>query len=486
MMVLALDGEAWLNGMQKLEFMKTLVSDKDQKKMDKMLKQGYSPDEIVQHFLEDAEKKSGSQTLARKLEDLTRGKDLSEDEMLELMKNEMGEESRKKMEELMKQGHSKQEVIKMMMASGQLQDEETRDTAGTMQHIMTSKKKNIKMNQNDVKDMLEQRLDDEAKAKMKEMLEAGIPLKEVLDKFAAQLDPQEPELSEMEKKMKQLTEGRELSNYQIFELMKDQMDAESRKKMDEMVKNGCPLEEVIEHFMKKGKTKEQAQNDKSEVIRQLLEKQVDLTPEQKLELLRSELGSEDKTQMEKMLKQGCSIQEVIDHFVKRGQEQHTGDRTEFQTKIEELLAGKNLSDDEILALMRSQVDDETKASEAMMNPSTSTKSKPRSDTKKSSSARTKKPVVTSTSESSSEEETNISGMKLAPASKSMTKKSKPVSSSSPSETSSSDDEEEIKPSKTSKSLAKKYLKNLVRFTFIVINIATFGALSFYGYKSMSK
>ena len=361
MMVLALDGEAWLNGMQKLEFMKTLVSDKDQKKMDKMLKQGYSPDEIVQHFLEDAEKKSGSQTLARKLEDLTRGKDLSEDEMLELMKNEMGEESRKKMEELMKQGHSKQEVIKMMMASGQLQDEETRDTAGTMQHIMTSKKKNIKMNQNDVKDMLEQRLDDEAKAKMKEMLEAGIPLKEVLDKFAAQLDPQEPELSEMEKKMKQLTEGRELSNYQIFELMKDQMDAESRKKMDEMVKNGCPLEEVIEHFMKKGKTKEQAQNDKSEVIRQLLEKQVDLTPEQKLELLRSELGSEDKTQMEKMLKQGCSIQEVIDHFVRRGQEQHTGDRTEFQTKIEELLAGKNLSDDEILALMRSQVDDETKA-----------------------------------------------------------------------------------------------------------------------------
>merc|ERR1719361_951472 len=127
------------------------------------------------------------------------------------------------------------------------------------------------------------------------MLEAGIPLKEVLDKFAAQLDPQEPELSEMEKKMKQLTEGRELSNYQIFELMKDQMDAESRKKMDEMVRNGCPLEEVIEHFMKKGKTKEQAQNEKSEELRQLLEKQKDLlSPEEILELMRSELGQEDR------------------------------------------------------------------------------------------------------------------------------------------------------------------------------------------------
>jgi len=361
MMVLALDGEAWVNGMQKLEFMKTLVSEKDQKKMDKMLKQGYSPDEIVQHFMEDAEKKSGSQTLARKMEELTKGKDLTEDEILELMRNEMGEESRKKMDELMKQGHSKQEVMKLMLAGGQLQDEETRDTAGTIKHIMTSKKKNIKMNQDDLKEILDQRLDDDAKAKMKEMLAAGVPLKEVLDSFAKQCEP-EQELSEMEKKMRQLTEGQELTNYQIFELMKDQMDAESRKKMDEMVRNGCPLEEVIEHFLKKGKTKEQAQNEKSEELRKLLEKETDLSPDQILELMRSQLGAEDKAQLERMLKNGCSVQEVIDHFVKRGQEpRETEDKTEFQTKIEELLGGKNLSDDEILALIRSQVDDETKA-----------------------------------------------------------------------------------------------------------------------------
>merc|ERR1712098_974328 len=181
MMILALDGEAWVNGMQRLEFMKTLVSEKDQKKMDKMLKQGYSPDEIVQHFMGDAEKKSGTQSLAKKIEELTKGKDLTEDEILEIMKNEMGDESRKKMEELIKQGHSKQEVMKMMMASGKLQEEETRDTAETMKHIMTSKKKNIKMSQDDIKDMLEERLDDASKAKMKEMLEKGVPLKEVLE-----------------------------------------------------------------------------------------------------------------------------------------------------------------------------------------------------------------------------------------------------------------------------------------------------------------
>merc|ERR1711874_223720 len=185
MMILALDGDAWMNGMQKYELMKSLVSEKDQKKMEKMLKQGYTHDEIVEHFMDDAQKKSGTDSLAKKMEKLLEGKeDLGDDEILELMKNEMGTESQKKMEELLKQGHSKKEV----------------------------------------KEMLDERLDDESKAKMQEMLKAGVPLKEVLDHFAKQCDPPEEQLTEMEKKMQKMTQGQELSNYQIYELMKEQMD----------------------------------------------------------------------------------------------------------------------------------------------------------------------------------------------------------------------------------------------------------------------
>merc|ERR1712179_282296 len=352
----------WMNGMQKYELMKSLVSEKEQKKMEKMLKQGYTHEEIVEHFMDDAQKKSGTETLAKKMEKLLEGKeDLSDDEVLELMKNELGAESQKKMEELLKQGHSKKDVVKMMMQVGKSQEEETRDTAETMKHIMTSKKKNIKMSQEELKQMLDERLDDESKAKMQEMLKSGVPLKDVLDHFAKQCDPPEEKLTEMEKKMQLMTEGRDLSNYQIYELMKEQMDAESRKKMEEMVKSGCPLEEVIEHFMKKGKTKEQAQNEKSEELRQKLEGQKDMSPSEILETLRSELGSEDKAQLEKMLKSGCSMQEVIEHFLNRGNESDSEEKTEFQTRMEEMMEGKNLNEDEILALMRSQVDDETKA-----------------------------------------------------------------------------------------------------------------------------
>merc|ERR1712106_572096 len=312
--------------MQKFELMKGLVSEKDQKKMEKMLAQGYSPDEV-----------------------------------LELMKNELGAESKKKMEELIKQGHSPKDVMKMMMQTGKTQEEEARDTAETMKHIMTSKKKNIKMSQKELKEMLDERLDDESKAKMQEMLKKGVPLKDVLKHFAKQCDPPEEQLTEMEKKMQRMTEGKELSNYQIYELMKEQMDSESRKKMEEMVKNGCPLEEVIEHFMKKGKTKEQAQNEKSEELRQKMEGQKDLSQEEIIDMLKSELSSEDKSQLEKMLKNGCSMQEVIDHFLNRGNESDSEEKTEFQARMEEMLEGKNLNEDEILALMRSQVDDETKA-----------------------------------------------------------------------------------------------------------------------------
>merc|ERR1719369_2620859 len=142
-------------------------------------------------------------------------------------------------------------------------------------------------------------------------------------------------------------EGKELSQAQIFELMKDSMDAESKKKMDQMLKSGMPLDEVIEHFLKKGKTKEEVQKEKSEQLRKIMEEKKDMSPEEVVNMLRDELGEEDKKQMEKMLKSGCSMQEVMDHFMNRGMEEPTDEKTEFQKKMEQMMEGKNLNEDEV-------------------------------------------------------------------------------------------------------------------------------------------
>merc|ERR1712076_54983 len=81
---------------------------------EKMLAMGYSHDEVVTHFMEDAEKKGGNMDLARKLLTLM-NEDLTDDQAIELMRGELGEKSQKKMEELIKQGYSAKEVMQKMM-----------------------------------------------------------------------------------------------------------------------------------------------------------------------------------------------------------------------------------------------------------------------------------------------------------------------------------------------------------------------------------
>ena len=145
-MILALDGDAWMSGQQKFDLMKTLLSEKDQRKMEKMLKMGFSHDDVVSHFMEEAEKKSGNSDLRKKMEAaMLQQKDLSEEEMLEVMRSQLGADSLQEMEKLVKEGHSVQEVMKKMMELGRTKEEEAIESAETVQHLIKSKKKNIKL-----------------------------------------------------------------------------------------------------------------------------------------------------------------------------------------------------------------------------------------------------------------------------------------------------------------------------------------------------
>ena len=361
MMIIALDGDEWMSGQQKYELMMTLVSEKDQKKMEKMLKMGYSHDDIVNHFMEEAEKGSGNNSLRKQMEvAMMENKNMSEDEMIEMMKSQMGEESIKEMEKLIKQGVSVKDVMKKMMVQGNTKEEEALEQAETLQHLMNSKKKNIKVNKKEAEELIDERFDEMTKIKLKKLIESGMSVKDAISSVIEEAKPKDTRTA-MEKKIEEMTAGRELSQYEMYELIKDQMDEESRKKMEEMVKSGCPLDEAIEFFLKKGKTIEEVQNEKSEKLREMVRNQGDMKQEDVIELMKNELGKEDKAQMEKMLASGCSMQEVIDHFMNRGKEDIVSDvKTEFQTKMEEMLAGKCLNDDEVLALMRSQLDDKAK------------------------------------------------------------------------------------------------------------------------------
>jgi len=362
MMILALDGDQWMSGQQKYELMKTLLSEKDQRKMEKMLKMGYSHEDVVNHFMDEADQKSGTNSLRKKMEQAMKEaqNEMSDEEMIELMKSEMGEESIKEMEKMIKEGKSVKDVMNQMMVQGNTKEEELLEKAETLNHLMKSKKKNIKLTEKEAEKLIDERFDQESKDKVKDIMKSGLSVKNAIKTVINETKPKE-NLTDIEKKVKMMTEGKDLSQYQMYELIKEQLDEESRKKMEEMVKNGCPLDEAIEYFLKKGKTAEQVQNEKSEKLRQMMGNAENMDQDDAIEMIMNELGKEDRAQMEKMLASGCSKQEVIDHFLNRGKEDAgTELKTEFQEKMEELLAGKCLNDDEVLALMRGQLDEKGK------------------------------------------------------------------------------------------------------------------------------
>ena len=359
MMLTAMDGDAWMSGQEKFDLMLTMVSEKEKKKMEKMLKMGYSHDDVVNHFMEEAERKSGNNELKKRMDQAIReNQAMSEDEMVEVMRKQMGEESVKEMEKLIAQGHDVKDVFKKMTNEGNTKEEELLEKAETINHLLKTKKKNIKLTDKEAENIIDERFDAESKDKVKEMLKSGKSVKEAIKSVIKESKPVEA-LTEVEKKLKEMSSGDEMSQYQIYELIKDQLDEESRAKMEEMVKNGCPLDEAIEFFKKKGKTVEQAQKEKSEKLQELLKDQKDASEESMLEMVKGELCKKDCAQIEKMLENGCSMQEVLDHFMNRGMEDETTEtqQTEFQTKMEKMFEGKKLNEDEMLAMMRGQLDE---------------------------------------------------------------------------------------------------------------------------------
>merc|ERR1711994_1052672 len=220
-MLLSLDGEQWMSGSQKVDLMKSMVSEKEQRQMDKMLKMGYSHEDVVNHFIEEAERKSGSSDLRKKMDAAIKDqKDLSDEEMLEMIKSKLGDDSIKQMEKLIKEGHSIKDVINKMMDQGSTKEEELLEKAETLSHLLKSKKKNIRISESEAESMMDEMFDDDMKEKIHDMMKSGASLKKAIKNVIDTTKPKE-QLTNIEKRIKELSDGKELSQYQMYELLKD-------------------------------------------------------------------------------------------------------------------------------------------------------------------------------------------------------------------------------------------------------------------------
>merc|ERR1711936_718103 len=156
---------------------------------------------------------------------------------------------------------------------------------------------------------------------------------------------------------------------ELVMLMKNHLAHDSLVAMEEMLKKGYPVEDVIDYFLKFGKTPQEAlwaktlmkEKEKKEAAKKLRE-QIEgsnLSNDEILAILQLSMGDEDRAQLDLMLKRGCSAQEIIEHFMNRDVSDEETEKTLFQKKMDELMGGKNLDSDQVLDLMMNELDGES-------------------------------------------------------------------------------------------------------------------------------
>merc|ERR1711892_699428 len=158
---------------------------------------------------------------------------------------------KKEMEKMLAQGVSMEDVINHFMSHGKTEEEEQRAVAEKLKNIMTSS-----MSEEEMKQILSSELSTKDKQRMEEMLKQGYSMEEVVDHFQNRGTDNEAK-TELAKKIKKLSGGKKLSNEDMIELIKDQLSDEGKKQMEEILKDGKSMKDVIDHFMSNGKTQEE-------------------------------------------------------------------------------------------------------------------------------------------------------------------------------------------------------------------------------------
>ena len=293
----------------------------DQEKIDEMLKKGMSMDQIIKHFMKGGmDEVTEENDFTRKMKELIGGKDLNDEEILELMKSQLGEGCKAELEAMLAQGYSLEEVMDHFMKHGKTQDEEQAELKSKLGSMLTDPSVDAK----DAFNALCNQLNSDEKAKIDELLKSGMTMEDIIKKFVdggmEEIQKISEELgneSEFSKKMKELTGGKDLSQEEMLELMKSKLGDQSKAKLEEMLSQGYTMEEAMNYMMKHGKTEDEENKILADKIRAAMDGK-NMSQEEKLNFLKSNLSDEAKKAMDELLAQGYTQDEIIELFKKHG------------------------------------------------------------------------------------------------------------------------------------------------------------------------
>merc|ERR1719278_1917087 len=293
---------------------------------------------------------------------------MSEEQVLNMMRTQLGVAGRKELEEMLKRGCSLNDIIdNFLHKPSELEPrEEETEFAKKIKQLMGEQS----LDQDQMLSLIKSELDPNSQCQLEEMLRCGCSKDEVIQHFMTrEKNKKGQKRNEFGRKIYELTKGKKLTKKELVMLMKNHLAHDSLVAMEEMLKKGYPVEDVIDYFLKFGKTPQEAlraktlqkEKEKKEAAKKLRE-QIEgnnLSNDEILAILQLSMGAEDRAQLDLMLKRGCSTQEIIEHFMNRDVSDEETEKTLFQKKMDELMGGKNLDSDQVLDLMMNELDDES-------------------------------------------------------------------------------------------------------------------------------
>ena len=348
-----------------IDIMKSVLGPFDKTQVEDMLRRGCQTPEIVHLFLNRGKNPAKKTEFAARMERLLNGQLLPPQEVLAIMRENLDDDSKESIDQLLKKGYTVQDVIEHMFKTGKTPEEKQREVAERMLHLLEGD-----MSEEQVLEMMRKQLGSAGRRELEEMLARGCSLNDIIDSFIhkpSELAPPDED-TEFAKKIKQLMGDKTLSAEQMMNLIKSQLDPNGQMQLDEMVRCGCSHDEIIQHFMNREKNKKgQKRNEFGRKMYELT-KGKKLTKKELVMLMKNHLANDSLVAMEEMLKKGYPIEDVIDYFLKFGKTpqealraktlQKEKEKKEAAKKLREQIEGNNLSNDEILAILQLSMGDE--------------------------------------------------------------------------------------------------------------------------------
>merc|ERR1712106_776397 len=238
------------------------------------------------------------QETADKIKALICDQNMSDENKLEILKNQLSRQELEQIEHMLSDGGSLEEVMQQIWKNKTLENATESELSKMLRDAMTA---NNDLTTGELLTMIKENVDSEAHEAIRMLLEKGFTEQEVIDHFLAHGKTIKDKQKELSEKIRGRLSMSDISPEESLNLMKTMLSGKDVAQLELMLEKGCSLEEVLHHFSNRGIDEPgQRPSDFAIKIKKLSQGKC-LTSEQMLCLMEKELSEEGKELIGSML-----------------------------------------------------------------------------------------------------------------------------------------------------------------------------------------